>query len=270
MFKKFPRLIGVIHLEPLAGAPRAHGEAPQERLQAAGARAIEEAKLLSRLGFDALILENFGDAPFFKTNNPPETVASLAIIAAAVKEAVAIPVGLNVLRNDALSALAIAAVTGCEFIRVNVLSGVYATDQGFIEGCAAELLRQRERLHAPVAIFADALVKHALPLSTGSLENAIADLANRGGADAIILTGESTGMAPSMTHLERGSKAAKAAHIPLYLGSGFTSDRASDLLPHCTGVIVGSALRKGARAGQPLDPKRAGSLARAVRKSLRK
>ena len=42
--------------------------------------------------------------------------------------------------------------------------GVVATDQGMIEGCAAELLRARATLDRRIAILADVRVKHGLPL----------------------------------------------------------------------------------------------------------
>src|SRR4029079_5487495 len=126
-----PSLIGVIHLPALAGAPGSSD--PADALQRAGLQAVKEAQILVKAGFDGLILENFGDVPFYKTQVPPETIASMSVIAAAVREAARkVSLGINVLRNDARAAMAIAAVTGCDFIRVNVLSGVSATDQGWI------------------------------------------------------------------------------------------------------------------------------------------
>ena len=154
MAKKLPDLIGVIHLAPLPGSPGAEGYSYQDALQNAGYLAVKEAKLLQQAGFGGIIIENFGDAPFYKSMVPRETVGAMSIIATAVRESVRIPVGINVLRNDAVSALTIAALSGCEFIRVNVLSGVYATDQGMIQGCAAKLLRERQRMGAKVMILA--------------------------------------------------------------------------------------------------------------------
>jgi membrane complex biogenesis BtpA family protein len=252
-----PRLIGVVHLPPLAGSPGSHGETPSAALQRAGFQAVREAQLLARAGFEGIILENFGDAPFFKTQVPPETIASLAVIAAAVRESTRLPIGINVLRNDARAALAIAAVTGCAFIRVNVLSGVTATDQGLIEGDAAGLLRERERLHADVAILADVHVKHARSLSSESLELAIEETAGRGGADAVIVSGSTTGRAASAEALLEASRAARACGVPLYVGSGATAASARELRARVDGVIVSSSLRRASRPGAPLDPKRA-------------
>jgi len=251
----FPRLIGVVHLPALAGSPLSHGFAPEESLAQAAEQAIHEARLFEKAGFESLIIENFGDAPFFKNKVPPETVASMAVVAAAVREAVKIPIGINVLRNDGRSALAIAAVTGCDFIRVNVLSGVVAADQGLIEGDAAHLLRERDRLHAHVGIFADVHVKHAKTLSSDDVSTAVEDALNRSLADAIIVSGTGTGKSVSLLQLETAAKACRANGAPLFVGSGATAENLSELLTHASGVIVSSALRKGQKAGQPLEAK---------------
>lgn len=254
---KIPKLIGVIHLPALGGSPGSYGKHPAEALQEAGAQAVQEAELLVSAGFDGIILENFGDTPFFKGPVPPITVAAMSIIAAAVREASeGIQLGINVLRNDAHSALAIAATTGCDFIRVNVLSGVVAADQGLIEGDAAALLRERDRLQAPVSILADVLVKHAETLSTRDLLLAIEDVAVRGRADGVIVTGPSTGRLADLEFIQTAHKAARHLQIPLLLGSGATKEKLKDLKPVVDGIIVGSALRKDGRAGAPLDKKR--------------
>jgi len=257
MKRPLPRCIGVIHLPPLPGAPGSSHLDPGTALQRAGAVAVKEAITLQKLGFDGIILENFGDAPFYSTSVPHETVVALSIIAAAVREATSLPLGINVLRNDARAALAIAAVTGSDFIRVNVLSGVAATDQGIIEGKAAELLRERGRLKVEsIAILADVHVKHAKSLSSESLALAIEETAGRGGADGIIITGSTTGRSPSHEDLSLALKAAKENQVPLYIGSGLTALGLSALPESTIGMIVGSSLRKGGKAGAPLDLKR--------------
>ncbi len=72
---------------------------------------------------------------------------------------------MNVLRNDALAALGVAVAAGADFIRVNVHTGAMLTDQGIIQGEADQTLRMRRYLNAErIQIFADVLVKHAVPL----------------------------------------------------------------------------------------------------------
>lgn len=271
-----PQLIGVIHLPPLAGSPRSleQGEDPALALQKAGIQAVQEAKLLAQAGFEGIIIENFGDTPFYKTHVPAETVASMAVIAAAVRESVSIPIGINVLRNDGASALSIAAVTGCDLIRVNVLTGVAATDQGIIEGDAARLIRERQRLRATsVGILADIHVKHARSLSSIDIGIAVEEAALRSTADAVIVTGSTTGRSVELDELRRVSEVARAHDIPVLIGSGARKDSLPQLLQYAQGIIVGSDLRRDGKAGAPLDPKRVKEFAKAflaMRKSKAK
>ena len=264
---QLPRLIGVIHLPALAGAPGSMGQLPVDTLQQAVILAVKEAKIFEEAGFDGVFLENFGDAPFYKDHVPPETVASMAVIAAAVRGEVSIAVGINFLRNDCMSALAVAAVTGCDWIRVNVLSGVTATDQGIIEGNAALLLREKARLQAPVAIFADVHVKHGKTLSSSDIALAVEEAGLRSLADAVIVSGATTGRIIEMEDLESAGRRAKELQIPLYIGSGVTQELLSEVSTWSNGVIVSSSLRKGGEAGAPLDPKKAQDFAHEFHKA---
>ena len=267
MSLNLPRCIGVIHLPPLPGSPGASSAEPTVSLQKAGLLAVREAIALKKAGFDGIILENFGDAPFFPTKVPTETVVAFSVIAAAVREAVSLPLGINVLRNDSLSALSIAAVTGADFIRVNVLSGVMATDQGIIEGRAFELLRERDRLGARhVGILADVHVKHAKSLSSDSLTLGIEETSGRGGADAVIITGSTTGRPPSQEDLIEATRAASKCGVPLYVGSGIDPETMKTLPDSNIRMIVGSTLRRGGKAGAPLDLKRIRSFIMGYRK----
>jgi membrane complex biogenesis BtpA family protein len=266
---KIPSLIGVVHLPPLAGAPGASSVHPADALRVAGERAVAEAKALEKAGFGGIILENFGDAPFYRTRVPAETISSLAVIAAAVRESVRVPIGINVLRNDGRAALAIAAVTGCDFIRVNVLAGVSATDQGVIEGEAAELLRERDRLGAAVGILADAGVKHARSLSSDDLAVEIEDLALRSGADGVIITGKTTGRFADEETLAAAVEAIRRHRIPVWIGSGATRENVGEIRARGLGIIVGSDLRKAGRAGAALDAARTRAFVAADRAASR-
>src|SRR5881392_3708175 len=152
-------LIGVVHLAPLPGSPRWHG-----RMADVVKRAVADAHAYERGGAHAIFIENFGDIPFTKSSVGPETIAAMAAAGCAVRQAVALPLGFNVLRNDAHTALALCAACGGAFIGVNVHSGVMVTDQGVIEGQAFATLRLRRALCPGVLILADVHVKHAAPL----------------------------------------------------------------------------------------------------------
>jgi len=172
-------LIGVVHLRPLPGSPRWQGD-----LDAVLTAAIADAHAYERGGAHALFLENFGDVPFTKGNVGPETVAALAVAGRAVRHAVKLPLGFNVLRNDARAALALCAACGGSFIRVNVHTGAMVTDQGLIEGDAFGTLRSRRAVCPQALIFADVHVKHAVPLGNLPLEIAALDSVPRGSSSA--------------------------------------------------------------------------------------
>ena len=246
-------LIGMIHLPPLPGAPRWGGSMDRVvRLALADAGALEEA------GLDGILLENFLDAPFFGHEVPSETVAAMARVAAAVVAEARVPVGVNVLRNDARAALGIAVATGATFIRVNVHTGLMWTDQGTLEGRAAETLRLRTALGADVAILADVLVKHATPPPGLSPEQAGADTWDRGLADALVVTGAGTGHATDLGRLQAVRRGAPRA--PLLVGSGVTPETVAEVLSAGDGAIVGTALTREGRAGSGIDPAKARAL----------
>jgi membrane complex biogenesis BtpA family protein len=256
LFSRSPVFIGVVHLRPLPGAPRFEGS-----FEAVVERAVEDAKVLCANGCDAVLVENFGDTPFFPAAVPPVTVACMtACIREVAAVAGALPVGVNVLRNDASAAIAIAAATGASFARVNVHTGAAVTDQGLLEGLAHETVRQRAHLARELSLLCDAHVKHATPLGNASLSDSVSDLVLRGGADAVIITGRATGVAPLAMPLEQARAA--AAGRPVLIGSGLDSENAARLLPLADGAIVGTSLKHGARIDERVDAARVGELAR--------
>lgn len=266
---KLSRCIGVIHLPSLPGAPGGGRKGARTLITRALEIATSEAKAMERAGMDGVMLENFGDAPFYADQVPAETIASMSMIASEVTSVVNVPVGINILRNDARAALSVAAVSGARLIRVNVLCGVVASDQGMIEGQAAFLLRERLRLGADVVILADVHVKHARSLSSSDLVQSIEETAGRGGADAVIVTGTTTGRQVGGPDLVRAAEVCRALKIPLYVGSGATPENVGQLLAQADGVIVGSTLKKGGKAGNPLDLRRLKAFMTQVRKTGR-
>lgn len=254
------RLIGMVHLPALPGSANA-----SRAVRAIAIDAIKDAKLLEKSGFDAVIVENFGDAPFAPIDAPKESLAAMAIVVRDVVDAVRIPVGVNLLRNDAFGALAIAAAAGAAFIRVNVLSGVYATDQGVITGNAAELLARRRLVAPNVSIAADVHVKHAAPLSQPDIALAAEETAYRAGADALIVSGTGTGVPTDLTNAERVKCA--VPDRPVWIGSGATPETIRDALEVVDGAIVGTSLKRAGKTTNPIDPARVRKFIAAARRS---
>jgi membrane complex biogenesis BtpA family protein len=251
-------LIGMVHLLPLPGAPRWRGP-----IDAALDQAERDARALQEARFDGVLVENFLDVPFFADSVPAETVAAMTAAVLRVMGTVSLPVGVNVLRNDAAAAMAIAAVTGAAFIRVNVHTGSMYTDQGLIEGKAHDTLRRRSDLRVDVRVLADVHVKHASSPARSGLADAAADTWHRGLADALIVSGPATGRAASAADLRLVRNAVSGA--PVLIGSGLTQESASELLAMADGAIVGSAIMNDGRPGAGIDPDRAAALIEAVR-----
>jgi membrane complex biogenesis BtpA family protein len=247
-------LIGVIHLGPLPGSPGYKGSPG-----AAFERAVEEARALAAAGFDGIVVENYGDIPFLSGSVGPETIAAMALAAGEVKRAVSVPVGVNVLRNDAAAALAVAGVCGCEFVRVNVLVGAFVTSEGIVEGQPGAVMRLRRSVAPEALVFADTMVKHAHPLAPTTLAEDVLDVVERGGADAVIVTGPRTGRPPAGDDLETVRATLKGAglSVPVLVGSGADPSNAEDFLRLSDGLIVGSYIRDNGRAGETLDPRKA-------------
>lgn len=244
-----PPLVGMVHLPPLPGSPGFGGSMDAVTEDAAG-----KARILAQAGFQALMVENFGDAPFFADSVPAVTVAALTACVLAVRAASGVPVGVNVLRNDATGAMSIAAVTGAEMIRVNVLSGSMYTDQGLITGRAAEVARLRQTLQVETQVWADLFVKHATPPPGLTIEQAALDTRERAGADALIVSGPATGRAPDLERLEQVRTVVPDA--PLVVGSGANAENLGDLAAVADSIIVGTYLEAGGRPGADLDLQR--------------
>src|SRR3989304_530775 len=89
-------LIGMVHLSPLPGSPRWAGS-----MEAVIGRAVEDARAIETGGFHAILVENQGDAPFSPGSVDPGAVAAMAVVVSEIKRAIGLPVGVNVLKNDA-------------------------------------------------------------------------------------------------------------------------------------------------------------------------
>ena len=230
MFSHKP-IFGMIHMPALPTAPEA-----KLGLDELIAFALAEAKKLERAGLDAAIVENVGDAPFFRDSVPPATVAAMAVIVREVKRATTMRIGVNMLRNAWAEALSVAYIAGADFIRCNVVIGAYVTDQGIIQGCAAELARLRASLDRRIAICGDIHVKHAYPLYNVPIEDAAKDLAERGGVDAVIVSGPRSPDPPALETVERVAAAVK---LPVLIGSGVGLGNVADFYRIAGGVMLG-------------------------------
>ncbi|MBK9383340.1 MAG: BtpA/SgcQ family protein [Planctomycetes bacterium] len=257
-------LLGVVHLAPLPGSPRFAGS-----FDAVIERARRDARALLEGGLHGVVVENFGDAPFYPDAVPPLTVAALTVAAreltalARDAEGGARFVGVNVLRNDAAAALAIAACVRADFVRINVHQGAVVADQGLLVGRAHETARFRAAIAPELRLYCDVRVKHAAPLAERALESEVEDLVLRGLADAVLVTGTGTGKSIEM---ERLAAARRAAHgAPVLIASGARAETLAEQATHADGAIVGSSLEQDGEPGAPVDPRRVARMMEALR-----
>lgn len=258
LFSRRWPIIATLHFPALPGAPGFRGD--WKELKRA---VLRDAEAYIAGGVDAIMLENFGDVPFFPQEVPPVTIAHFAALACEVRRRTDLPLGINVLRNDGRAALAIAQAAEAQFIRVNVLCGARLTDQGIVQGAAHQLLRERAAQGAQtIQILADVQVKHSAALADRELGDEVQETLERSGADAVIVTGRATGDAVDVDSLRVAKRA--AGERPVFVGSGATDENVGRLAPDCDGLIVGSFFKAGGQVTGRVELERVERLVRAV------
>lgn len=241
IFGKSVAIIGDIHCPPFPGTPRYGDESLDEIIE----HVLRDAHAYATGGVDGVIVENHGDIPFLPPEElGPEIVAAMSVVARAVRLELKIPVGINLLANNAIGAIAVAKASGAEFIRVNQWVNAYVSNEGLMEGKSAQVLRYRRLVGAErVSVFADVHVKHG----SHSIVND-RPIAEQAGdveffeADVAIATGNRTGDQVPRSEIEA---IRSGTTLPTIAGSGITVENAGELLPMLDGAIVGSSLKKG-------------------------
>lgn len=252
IFVRDKALIGMIHCPAFPGAPRYRGQPVSEIYDAC----LRDAEALIENGMHGLIVENHGDIPFLKPDEITcETAAFMAVVTDRIRQRFDVPVGVNVLANAPIPAIAIAAAGGAAFIRVNEWANAYVANEGFIEGRAGEALRFRARLRQDgIRVFADSHVKHGAHaiVADRSIQELTRDIAFFD-ADAVIATGQRTGDAANPDEIRT---IREATHLPLLVGSGVNEGNIGQILALTDGVIIASSLKQDGVWWNPVDPAR--------------
>ncbi len=236
-------VIGVIHLKPLPGSPLYKGG-----LEDVIEYAVEEASKLIEGGVDGVIIENFMDTPFKPRVTEPETIAAFTRIVVEVRRTTDLPVGVNLLRNSGIEALAIACSTGADFIRVNALAEPVWAPEGLLQPIARELHGLKARLGCGVNVYADVNVKHSKPIL--DLVNAVKENSERGLCDALIISGSRTGSPVNPVDI---AIARKYTGKPLLIGSGITPWNIGLYWRLSDGFIVGTYFKDGGVSTNPVN-----------------
>jgi len=257
-------LIGMIHCPAFPGAPRYRG-ADMDTIYDA---CMRDAEALVEGGMHGLIVENHGDIPFSKPEDiGPETAAFMSVVTDRVARATGVPLGVNVLANAPILAIAIAVAGSAKFIRVNQWANAYVANEGFVEGRAGEAMRYRSLLRAEhVKVFADSHVKHGSHaiVADRSIEELTRDLAFFD-ADVVIATGQRTGNSATIEEIET---IGRATHLPLLVGSGVSKENVVEILQRTNGVIVASSLKEGGVWWNPVNIERVRAFCEAAAPAL--
>lgn len=248
LFGTKKQLFGCLHLLALPGAPFYQG-----KMSDVYDRALQELEIYKRHGIDAVIIENFRDKPFYPGKVPSETVAALTAVGREIVKKAKMPVGINVLRNDGETAIAIATAIEAQFVRINVHMHAVVSEEGIIQGVSHHTLRLRSNLNSDVMIFADVGVKHAAPLAGRGLVSEAKDLAERGFVDALIVSGDRTGEA---ARVEDVDLVKRNTRLPVLVGSGITRQNLPLFFDRADGFIVGSFFKEGGQGNHFVDEQR--------------
>jgi membrane complex biogenesis BtpA family protein len=252
IFRTPKPVIGMVHCWPLPGAPGYTGYGMDTILD----HALRDANTLAEGGVDGLIVENMWDIPFRAGPNvQPESIAAHAVVARAVRQAVDLPMGINLVHNGGVALLGIALAAGASFIRVCMFAGAGVWDAGeWDEGCAADLMRRRKELHAEhIKLFADVDKKHSVRFPGIDLATHI-EWTRFFGADALIVSGRMTGDAPDIEQVREAK--ALSGDRPLLIGSGADDRNIGAFMAVADGVIVGSSVKDGGRIENAVDAER--------------
>lgn len=278
IFGQRKALVGMIHVLPLPGTPRGLGGGGGgsdgkgigrigPSIDEITSRAASEAKLLAQAGFDALVIENMHDVPYLRREVGPEIVAAMAIVGQAVRDAVDVPLGVQVLAGANRAALAVALACGAQFIRAEGFVYASVADEGLLDQAdAGPLLRFRRMIGADhIKVVADIKKKHNSHAITADVDLAeTARTAEFCGADGVIVTGVATGRATSVDDV-RTVRAATS--MPLAIGSGARPDNLRAHFEYADAVIVGSWYKHRGNWMNPPDPARVSELVAAANRA---
>ncbi|MBS1989554.1 MAG: BtpA/SgcQ family protein [Cyanobacteria bacterium SZAS LIN-3] len=251
-------LIGAVHVPALPGAD-AYGFDMEQVIK----QTLADARLYAEAGFDALIVENMHDVPYLRGYVAPETVAAMSVVAQAVKGAVKIPIGVQLLAAANIESLAVAVAADLDFIRVEGFVFAHIGDEGLHQASAPDLVRRRAALKATkVKIFADIKKKHSSHAITADVDLAeTAHTAEFFKADGVIVSGLRTAAAPLESEVE---EVAAAVKIPTLVGSGVTPENIAAFSRHARGLIIGSYAKLDGHWANACDPRRLEALVKAL------
>ncbi|KAK6040740.1 membrane complex biogenesis protein, BtpA family [Cooperia oncophora] len=249
-----PYVFGMIHVPALPGTPMNKLSLP-EILEVVK----KEALIYASAQVDGIIVENMHDIPYVKPPIGPEIVSSMTLACQAVSVALSqqrerMLLGVQILAAGNKEALAVAHCAGFDLIRAECFVFSHVADEGWMDGCAGELLRYRRSIGADsVAIVTDVKKKHSSHAVTSDLSvGDVAEAAEFFLADGVVVTGRCTGEAADVSDFEA---VRKHCSLPIFIGSGVTASNVHQFRS-ADALIVGSDFKKDGKWMNELDADR--------------
>jgi len=228
----------MIHIGPLPGTPY-YGA--QGDYAAVRAKAIADALALAEGGADGGLVQNRDDRVFPAERADPVVAAAFADITRAVVDAVGdrLAIGVQVLRNDLRSSIAIAHICGGCFVRCGILIGSSAG----VTGDPYAILNYRRQIGAEqVQLIAEIGSMHF------HSDRPLGDLAQ----DAAFAGVDAVGIAhpDTATGLDWAAQIKAATpQMPVVIGGYTNAGNIARYLAVADGAFVGGAFEDGGRGG---------------------
>ncbi len=240
----------MIHVQALPGTPN-----HKMSLSEISALAVKEAKQYENAKLGAIIIENMHDVPYLKGQVGPEVTAAMTLVAKAIRDAVKLPLGIQILAGANKEALAVARAADLDFIRAEGFVFGHVADEGYIDSCAGELMRYRKNIDADgVKVFTDIKKKHSSHAITSDVDIVeTAQAAEFFLSDGIIVTGSSTGEAVDIHELEALKDTVNRS---ILIGSGITVDNISEYWNYADAFIIGSHFKENGFWMNPISDER--------------
>lgn len=252
-------VIGMVQLPALASGANYRGEGFASVLDAG----MAEARILAENGIDALLVQNLGDIPV-DVHATHVQVAWMTRITSEISSAFGLPVGLNLLENDAEAMFAIASASGADFVRIKIYVGAMMTPFGVETAQAHAAIKLRNQWGSDeIAIFADVHDRTGTPLATGGFEEDVEFAVRLGAADGLVLTGKSHALTLDLVSRARG----KYADIPILVGGGVTAANFAEITDKADGAIVSTSMKNSGSAVGRFVPEKVSEFMAAVRRT---
>jgi hypothetical protein len=240
----------MIHVQALPGTPN-----HKMSLEEISALAVKEARQYENAKLDAIIIENMHDVPYMKGQVGPEITSGMTIVAKAIRNAVNLPLGIQILAGANKEALAVAKSANLDFIRAEGFVFGHVADEGYIDSCAGDLMRYRKMILADeVKVFTDIKKKHSSHAITSDVD--IVETAHAAEfflSDGVIVTGSSTGKVVDIRELDALKDTVRK---PILIGSGITADNISEYWDYANAFIVGSHFKENGYWMNPISDER--------------